>query len=296
MKKKTIISLAALGAVALAATATLATAKAYPGSQETKNLEMTQENPQKAVPAGPTLDIATSVGNIKIRLYDDTPQHRDNFLKLAKEGYYDGVLFHRVIDDFMVQTGDPDSKEAPAGAVLGSGGPDYTIPAEIVYPKHYHKYGALAAARTGDEMNPERKSSGSQFYIVTGKKYLPQQLSRMEEMSVQKQLQSYFMDLQRQHMDTIRQLRLAKDSVGLENLRQELIKETEANVKPVTMTEEQVRDYTTIGGTPHLDGQYTVFGEVLEGMDTVEKIQKAETDGRDRPKEDIRIISIKVEE
>ncbi|MDE6018798.1 MAG: peptidylprolyl isomerase [Muribaculaceae bacterium] len=248
------------------------------------------------VPAGPTLDIVTTAGDIKIRLYDDTPLHRDNFLKLAKKGYYDGVLFHRVINDFMVQTGDPDSKNADKGVMLGSGGPGYTIPAEIEYPKHYHKYGALAAARTGDEMNPERKSSGSQFYIVTGKKYSPQQLSRMEEMSVQKQLQSYFMELQRQNMDTIRQLRLAKDSVGLENLRQELIKQTEGNVKPVTMSEEQVRDYTTIGGTPHLDGQYTVFGEVLEGMDTVEKIQKAETDGRDRPLEDIRIISIKVEE
>ncbi|MDE5840669.1 MAG: peptidylprolyl isomerase [Muribaculaceae bacterium] len=257
---------------------------------------MTEETNKGEVPAGPTLDIATTAGDIKIRLYDDTPLHRDNFIKLAKEGYYDGVLFHRVINDFMVQTGDPDSKNAEPGAMLGSGGPGYNIPAEIVYPKHYHKYGALAAARTGDEMNPERKSSGSQFYIVTGKKYLPQQLSRMEEMSVQRQLQSYFMDLQRQNMDTIRQLRLAKDSVGLENLRQELIRKTEENVKPVTMTEDQIRDYTTIGGTPHLDGQYTVFGEVLEGMETVEKIQKAETDGRDRPVEDIRIISIKVEE
>lgn len=296
MKRKTIISAAALGAIALAATAAFATAGSTPGGQEAKNLEMTQQTKLGEVPAGPTLDIATTAGDIKIRLYDDTPLHRDNFLKLAREGYYDGVLFHRVINDFMVQTGDPDSKEAPKGAMLGSGGPDYTIPAEIVYPKHYHKYGALAAARTGDEMNPERKSSGSQFYIVTGKKYSPQQLSRMEEMSVQKQLQSYFMELQRENMDTIRSLRLAKDSVGLENLRQELIKQTEANVKPVTMTEEQVRDYTSIGGTPHLDGQYTVFGEVLEGMDTVEKIQKAETDGRDRPVEDIRIISIKIEE
>lgn len=296
MKRKTIISIAALGVMALAGTAAFATANKTPGGDEAKNVEMTQETKHSEVPAGPTLDIATTAGNIKIRLYDDTPQHRDNFLKLAKEGYYDGVLFHRVINDFMVQTGDPESKEAPQGARLGSGGPGYTIPAEIVYPKHYHKYGALAAARTGDNMNPERKSSGSQFYIVTGKKYSPQQLSRMEEMSVQKQLQTYFMDLQRQHMDTIRQLRLAKDSVGLENLRQELIKETEANVKPVTMTEEQVRDYTTVGGTPHLDGQYTVFGEVLDGMDTVEKIQKAATDGDDRPVEDIRIISIKVEE
>ncbi len=293
MKKKTIII--TLGVVALAATAALATSNTAPGGQETKNVEMTQQTKRSEVPAGPTLDIATTAGNIKIRLYDDTPQHRDNFLKLAEEGYYDGVLFHRVINDFMVQTGDPDSKEATPGAILGSGGPGYTVPAEIVYPKHYHKYGALAAARTGDQMNPERKSSGSQFYIVTGKKYSPQQLSRMEEVSVQNQLQSYFMELQRQNMDTIRQLRLANDSVGLENLRQELIKQTEANVKPVTMTEEQVSDYTTIGGTPHLDGQYTVFGEVLEGMETVEKIQKAETDGRDRPVEDIRIISIKVE-
>lgn len=293
MKSKTI--LIALGIVALAGTAVFAATSGATGEQENKNVEMTQQTKERELPAGPTLDIATTAGNIKIRLYDDTPLHRDNFLKLAKEGYYDGVLFHRVINDFMVQTGDPESKEAAAGAMLGTGGPGYTIPAEIVYPKHYHKYGALAAARTGDEMNPERKSSGSQFYIVTGKKYSPQQLSRMEEMSVQKQLQSYFMELQRQKMDTIRQLRLAKDSVGLENLRQELIKETEANVKPVTMTEEQVSDYTTIGGTPHLDGQYTVFGEVLEGMETVEKIQKAETDGRDRPVEDIRIISIKVE-
>ncbi|MDE6695444.1 MAG: peptidylprolyl isomerase [Muribaculaceae bacterium] len=257
---------------------------------------MTAEINKSEVPAGPTLDVATTAGDIKIRLYDDTPLHRDNFLKLAKEGFYDGVLFHRVINDFMVQTGDPESKDAAPGAMLGSGGPGYQIPAEIVYPKHYHKYGALAAARTGDEMNPERKSSGSQFYIVTGKKYLPQQISRMEEMSVQRQLQSYFLNLQKENIDTIRQLRLAGDTIGLENLRQELIRQTEENVKPVTMTEDQVRDYTTIGGTPHLDGQYTVFGEVLEGMDIVEKIQKAETDGRDRPVEDIRIISIKVEE
>lgn len=296
MKRKTIMSAAALGILALAGTAAFATADGIPGGPEAKQSEMTQQTNRSEVPAGPTLDIATTAGDIKIRLYDDTPLHRDNFLKLAKEGYYDGVLFHRVIKDFMVQTGDPDSKEAPKGAMLGSGGPGYTVPAEIVYPKHYHKYGALAAARTGDDMNPERKSSGSQFYIVTGKTYTPQQLSRMEEASVQKQLQSYFMELQRQNMDTIRQLRLAKDSVGLENLRQELIKQTEANVKPVMMTEEQVRDYSTIGGTPHLDGQYTVFGEVLEGMETVEKIQNAETDGRDRPAEDIRIISIKVEE
>lgn len=248
------------------------------------------------VPAGPTLDITTTAGVIKIRLYDDTPKHRDNFLKLAKDGFYDGVLFHRVIDGFMVQTGDPDSKTAAKGAMLGSGNPGYTVPAEIVYPKHYHKYGALAAARTGDNMNPMRESSGSQFYIVTGKKYNEPTLARMQEMSLQKELQAYFMNLQRENMDTIRSLRLAKDSVGLENLRQELIKKTEENVKPTQMTEQMVKDYTTIGGTPHLDDQYTVFGEVLEGMDVVEKIQKAETDGHDRPVEDIKILSVKIEE
>ncbi len=160
MKRKTIISLASFGAVALIATAAFATGNGIPGGQDTKNVEMSTVSEPIEVPAGPTLDVATTAGNIKIRLYDDTPLHRDNFLKLAKEGFYDGVLFHRVINDFMVQTGDPDSKEAPAGTMLGSGGPGYTIPAEIVYPKHYHKYGALAAARTGDEMNPERKSSG----------------------------------------------------------------------------------------------------------------------------------------
>lgn len=296
MNKKILVPLSALGVAFMAATAAFGAGSAFDNDGNLTNQTIMNQNAEKAVPAGPTLDIATTAGNIKIRLYDDTPQHRDNFLKLAKEGYYDGVLFHRVISDFMVQTGDPDSKSAEKGQMLGTGGPGYNIPAEIVYPKHYHKYGALAAARTGDDINPERKSSGSQFYIVTGKKYNPAQLSRMEEMSVQKQLQSYFMELQRQNMDTIRALRLANDSVGLENLRQELIKQTEANVHPQTMTEDQVRDYTTVGGTPHLDGQYTVFGEVLEGMDVVEKIQKSETDGRDRPLEDIRILSIKVEE
>lgn len=295
MKKKILSGVAIGAAVALIASAAFAFAgKADATNQSDIVNTETKQVPENVVPEGPTLDIQTTAGPIRIRLYDDTPQHRDNFLKLAEEGFYDGVLFHRVINDFMVQTGDPESKDAKPGQVLGSGGPGYTIPAEIEYPKHYHKYGALAAARTGDEMNPERRSSGSQFYIVTGKKYIPQQLSRMEEMAVQKQLQAYFMQLQRENIDTIKQLRLANDTVGLENLRQRFIKETEANVKPQTMTEEQVRDYTNKGGTPHLDGQYTVFGEVLDGMDVVEKIQNVATDGRDRPLEDIKILSVKV--
>ena len=112
------------------------------------------------------IKISTTLGDIFVRLYDETPKHRDNFIKLAKEGYFDGTLFHRVIKDFMIQGGDPDSKGAPAGKNLGTGGPDYTIPAEFVYPQLFHKRGALSAARLGDEVNPERESSGSQFYIV----------------------------------------------------------------------------------------------------------------------------------
>lgn len=301
MKKKFFTTAAVLASVGLIAFVAFAggsrnAAGEQPETALDTTMVATDNSVVDTVPEGPTLDIKTSEGDIKIRLYDDTPRHRDNFLKLAKEGFYDGVLFHRVIDGFMVQAGDPNSKTAPQGAMLGSGDPGYTIPAEIVYPKHYHKYGALAAARTGDNMNPMRESSGSQFYIVTGKKYNEPTLARMQEMAIQKELQSYFMNLQRENADTIRALRLAKDSVGLENLRQELIRKTEENVHPQGMTEDQLRDYTTIGGTPHLDNQYTVFGEVLEGMDVVEKIQKAATDGHDRPLEDIKIISVKIEE
>lgn len=296
MNKKIITSLAAAAGIALIASSVIAFGMPQTETENVIALDNTTSNVADSLPAGPTLDIKTSLGDIKIRLYDDTPQHRDNFLKLANEGFYDGVLFHRVIDGFMVQAGDPDSKTAEKGAMLGSGTPGYTIPAEIVYPKHYHKYGAIAAARTADQMNPQRESSGSQFYIVTGKKYNEPTLARMQEMAIQKELQAYFMNLQRENMDTIRAMRLANDSVGLENLRQELIKKTEANVHPTGMTEEMIRDYTSIGGTPHLDDQYTVFGEVIEGMDVVEKIQKAETDAHDRPLEDIKILSVSVEE
>lgn len=195
---------------------------------------------EDTIPAGPVVDIHTTLGDIKVKLYDDTPAHRDNFLKLVNDGFYDGVLFHRVIKDFMVQTGDPESKNAPADARLGSGNPGYTIEAEIKYPKHFHKYGALAAARTSDYVNPERRSSGSQFYIVTGNKY-------------------------------------------------------DASQIPAGFPEEIAKAYTTVGGTPHLDGQYTVFGEVLEGMDTVEKIQNVATGRDDRPLEDVKIISATVE-
>lgn len=240
--------------------------------------------------------LETSEGNIKVRLFGDTPKHRDNFLKLVKEGYYNGVLFHRVINEFMVQTGDPDSKNAPAGKALGAGGPDYTLEAEIVYPKHYHKRGALAAARQGDQVNPERRSSGSQFYIVTGQAYNDSTLKQMERQLQMMQKQQIFNELTKQHKDSIMAMRRNRDQAGLQKLQDELVAITEqkAAENPAALTSEQREVYATQGGTPHLDNQYTVFGEVVEGMDVVDKIEKAETDGRDRPVSDIRIISAKV--
>ncbi len=265
-------------------------------NSQTEKMADTQQTPAAApVESGRIVDIETTAGPIKILLYDATPKHQANFLKLASEGYYDGVLFHRVIKDFMVQTGDPASKDAAPGAMLGSGDPGYTIEAEIDYPRFFHKYGALAAARTGDNVNPERRSSGSQFYIVTGNKYTPRQIEQMGARMTDSKKQAYFRELQKQHMDEIKALYAAKDSVGLENMRQRLISETEANVKPVVIPEKMVEAYTTVGGTPHLDGEYTVFGEVLEGMETVEKIQNAETSRGDRPVEDIKIIKMTVE-
>jgi len=194
--------------------------------------------------------IQTTMGDIIVRLYDATPIHRDNFVKLAKEGYYDGTLFHRVIKNFMIQGGDPDSKNAPAGKMLGEGNPGYTLEAEF-RPGLYHKRGALAAAREGDDTNPERRSSGSQFYIVWGRTFTPGQLEYLSEMLAYK------------HPET----------GGL--------------------SEQQRKIYATFGGTPHLDGTYTVFGEVEEGLNIVEKIQNVSTDPADRPLDDI-VIKVTV--
>ena len=259
-----------------------------------KNPDQTMDKATTQKTEGTIVDIETSLGPVTVMLYDDTPKHRDNFVKLAEEGYYDGVLFHRVIKDFMVQTGDPDSKNAAPGQMLGSGSPDYTIEAEILYPRHYHKYGALAAARTGDNVNPERRSSGSQFYIVTGRKVSPREMQMVKQQAVNTQLQSYFQKLVKENADSISALQKAGDREGLEALRQKLIARTESECHPDTIPAEMERIYIEQGGTPHLDGQYTVFGEVISGMETVEKIQAAETGAADRPKEDIRVISVKV--
>lgn len=178
--------------------------------------------------------LTTDFGEIVIYLYDKTPMHKENFIKLVKEGFYNGTLFHRVIQGFMIQGGDPNSKGAAADAMLGNGGPGYTLPAEIT-SEYYHKKGAVAAARLGDAQNPERESSGSQFYIVQGQVYNNSQMIQMQQ-----------------------------------NMR-------------VSFSKDQKSDYTSIGGTPHLDGQYTVFGEVIKGLDVIDKIAAVKTAAANRP-------------
>lgn len=191
------------------------------------------------------VEMETSQGTITIKLHDATPQHRDNFIKLAETAYYDGTIFHRVINGFMVQGGDPDSKTAKKGQRLGTGGPGYQVPAEIK-DGYYHVKGALAAARMGDQVNPEKKSSGSQFYIVQGKPVAADQLD--------------FFEVQ----------------------------------KGIKYSTEQREILTTQGGTPFLDKEYTVFGQVVNGIEIVDKIANVKTDGADRPSDDVKILKVRV--
>ncbi len=184
--------------------------------------------------------IETSYGDMVVKLYNETPKHRDNFLKLVKEGTYNDLLFHRVIKEFMIQGGDPNSRTAQKGQMLGDGELGYTIPAEFV-PSCYHKKGALAAARQADQVNPQKASSSCQFYIVQGNKWDAQRLALVEE---------------RMHKK---------------------------------FTPEQAQVYATLGGTPFLDGDYTVFGEVVEGLEVIDKIAAVQTDGNDRPQEDVKM-------
>ena len=190
----------------------------------------------------------TTAGNIRIALFDDTPQHRDNFLNNVKEHVYDSLLFHRVIKNFMVQCGDLNSKHAKPGQQLGYGDYNYTVEAEFRLPKLYHRRGMVAMAREGDRVNPERRSSACQFYIVWGQ--------------------------------------VCSDA-RLEKVQERLDAATQGQVK---LTPEMIEVYKTVGGTPHLDGQYTVFGEVVEGLDVVDRIQQQAVDENDRPLEDIRVL------
>ena len=235
--------------------------------------------------------LETTMGDITVKLYNETPKHRDNFIMLVEEGVYDNTLFHRVIKDFMIQGGDPLSKAATANDSLGKGGVGYTLPAEIC-PELFHRRGALAAARLSNNVNPKKESSGCQFYIVTGKVYTKYQLYGMQNRFNQARLDSVFSHLAKRHTKAIHKMRKAGDQEGLTELQEKLeaqAKEIVSKVPPMKFTDSQMAAYTTVGGTPHLDGDYTVFGQVVEGMDVVDKIQEAETGKADRPKMDIRI-------
>lgn len=281
----------------LAAIALTSCSKGSDAKASNINNENTPMTEQTADTASVRVQVKTTAGNFTVLLYGDTPKHRDNFVKLVNEGYYDGTLFHRVIKDFMIQAGDPDSKDAKPGQALGSGGPDYKIDAEIVFPKHFHKRGALAAARQGDQVNPMKQSSGSQFYVVTGRKSSEAEMEMLGRNLQNKKLQGIFNRLAMEHRDSIIEMQRKGDRAGLEALQQKLIEQTEAEAagsEAPAITDEMRQAYTTVGGAPHLDGDYTVFGEVIDGMETIDRIEKAETDGRDRPNDDIRIISMKV--
>ena len=246
----------------------------------------------------PVVLIQTTYGNIKVKLYNETPGHRDNFLELAENGFYDGLIFHRVINNFMIQGGDPDIKsgnstlsEEPKAKTRD------TIPAEIKFPTHFHKKGALAAARWGDHENPTKASDKYQFYIVTGEKQTDESLYEKESLRLEHLNQLIFRDLRLKHKDTIRTLNESGDTKAINNFRSELQAEAKEQAKAIESeilyTENQRITYKTIGGTPHLDNEYTVFGEVIEGMDVVEKIQSAQTDARDKPLKDI-IMNVSV--
>ena len=260
------------------------------GSKKQTNHHM--ENEKRTL-----VKLETTMGNITVALYNETPKHRDNFIKLVKEGVYDSTLFHRVIKQFMIQAGDPDSKNASDTAMLGSGDVGYTIPAEF-NPKFFHKKGVLAAARQGDDVNPEKASSGCQFYIVTGRKFTEPQLLGMENKINEQREEALFDSLARQHMKEIYKMRKAGDNAGLLELQDTLeaqARELADKEEKFRFTPEQIKAYSTIGGAPHLDGSYTVFGEVTEGMKVVENIEIAKTNRADRPVENIRILKASIQ-
>ncbi len=241
-----------------------------------------------------TLTIETNYGNITIRLYKETPVHRENLTRLAREGYYDGLLFHRVIKDFVIQTGDPASRNALPGLTLGAGGAEHRLDAEII-PGSFHRKGVLAMAREGDNVNPERKSSGSHFYIVVGQVFTPEELEKAVEGINQRRHRALFEQLLQPREAEIKRLEAAGDFEALTGINKELSEEVRALFprEELVLTEAQKEAYTMVGGIPHLDGAYTVFGEVTKGMEVVEKIAAQKTDFHNRPSQDVRIIKIR---
>lgn len=242
--------------------------------------------------------IKTSYGDMVAILYDETPKHKANFIKLAKEHYFDSLLFHRVMQGFMIQGGDPNSKKAKPGEGLGSGGPGYTVDAEFL-PQYYHEKGALSAARQPDQVNPQKASSGSQFFIVQGT-VIPQtevQTLKYDQMQLMTGLRKMFEDpANKPLLDSLNQLYYSGDMPAYQARLIALAPRVEkATGLTIINSEEKIKAYTTIGGYPPLDGQYTVFGKVIKGLDVIDKIAAVATDPANRPFEDVR-MTVTVEE
>lgn len=240
--------------------------------------------------------IETSMGDIKVKLYNDTPRHRDNFIKLAKAGVYDNMLFHRVVKNFMIQTGDPAIKPQGVPVSIDTTDYRYTIPAEIVCPRHFHKKGALAAARLGDSVNPEKASSGTQFYIVTGRVFTPGNLHELYSAIYQSRIDTLYEELSHDRMKDLFLMRKKGETEKLQALKDSLLREAENRIAqhpPVPFNETQKEAYATIGGSPHLDHEYTVFGEVTEGIQVAEAIEKVRT-SRERPLQEIVVKKVTV--
>lgn len=251
------------------------------------SMTMCNNKPKESI-----LLIQTSYGNIKVKLYNETPIHRDNFIKLAEEGFYKNLTFHRIIDEFMIQGGDPQTRNMmDADSLVEDETMGRTIPAEIRFPLLYHKKGALAAARWGDAENPEKASDPSQFYIVTGVVRSDNKLDEIEKQRFERLKQKIYADLQSANMDTIKVMYKEGNKSAIAELRakwqDEALRQAEARKSEVFYNEEQRKYYKERGGTPHLDNEYTVFGEVIEGMDVIDKIQKVKTDGKDKPLKNI---------
>ncbi len=238
------------------------------------------------------VSMKTSLGDIKIRLYDGTPLHRDNFINLVKSGFYDGVSFHRVIKNFMVQAGDPETKTASARPM-----PDslktYTIPAEF-NPQYFHKRGALAAAREGNDTNPLMKSSGTQFYIVQGVKFSDEELNQAEQKINSTEKQNRFAGFMKETSDSVRLSGKTLSDAEIQEIASIKMFQYLSSFKEYKIPEEQRSAYKSIGGTPRLDGSYTVFGEVTEGLDIIDKIAAVQTDNSDKPVNDVKIIKVRI--
>lgn len=243
-----------------------------------------------------TIILETSMGIMKLKLYEETPLHKANFLKLVNESFFDSLLFHRVINNFMIQGGDPVSKRAKPNDTLGNGEIGYTIPAEI-NSKLIHKKGALCAAREGDDINPKFESSACQFYIVQGKVRTEEDLKKAEDRinkaSYNNAARAFMKSEQgkmlKSQYDKFKTENMT-DSAERVNKTIELLIKIEARKAPAyQFSEYQKKTYNTVGGTPHLDGTYTVFGEVIEGMDVIDKIAGVKTNPNDRPLKDVRM-------